>query len=170
MTDAKDNQTIDIEEAITIETHHANIVEVQQTYGDNLPYQRDRLVNEVRFYMAQSAEAMLQMGKRLIVLKENELHGEFLNIIELDLGINRRTAQRMMQTTIKILNIDSPKATSLTLLSPTKLFDLVTLDDEELGALVEGGTVAGLTLDEIDAMSTRELKAALKKAMKRKTA
>ena len=51
-------------------------LEIMQQFGDGLPYERDRIVHETRFYMAQSAEAMLEAGKRLIILKENEPHGE----------------------------------------------------------------------------------------------
>lgn len=38
------------------------------------------------------------------------------------------------------------------------------LDDEELDVLADGGTVAGATLDDIDRMTSRELKAALREA------
>ncbi|HAK0561736.1 TPA: DUF3102 domain-containing protein, partial [Salmonella enterica] len=41
---------------------------------------------------------------------------------------------------------------------------LMVLDDEELDALADGGTVAGATLDDIDRMTSRELKAALREA------
>ena len=39
-------------------------LEIMQQFGDGLPYERDRIVHETRFYMAQSAEAMLEAGKR----------------------------------------------------------------------------------------------------------
>ncbi len=32
-------------------------------FGDGLPYERERIVHEARFYMAQSAEAMLEAGR-----------------------------------------------------------------------------------------------------------
>jgi hypothetical protein len=38
------------------------------------------------------------------------------------------------------------------------------LDDEELDALAEGGTVAGLKQDDIDRMTSRELRAALRES------
>lgn len=44
-------------------------LEIMQQFGDGLPYERDRIVHETRFYMAQSAEAMLEAGKRLVILK-----------------------------------------------------------------------------------------------------
>ncbi|HGJ5883174.1 helix-turn-helix domain-containing protein, partial [Arsenophonus sp.] len=55
------------------------------------------------------------------------------------------------------------KTKSISVLGKTKLFELMTEDDEDLAALAEGGTIAGLTLDEVDRMSVRELKAALRK-------
>ena len=65
-------------------------LEIMQQFGDGLPYERDRIVHETRFYMAQSAEAMLEAGKRLVILKENEPHGDFINILENDLGLEPR--------------------------------------------------------------------------------
>ena len=141
-------------------------LEIMQQFGDGLPCERDRIVHETRFYMAQSAEAMLEAGKRLVILKENEPHGDFINILENDLGLEPRVARRMMQASVKFLgNGDqNSKRTALTVLGKTKLYELMVLDDEELDALADGGTVAGATLDDIDRMTSRELKAALREA------
>ncbi|HGJ5864727.1 MAG TPA: hypothetical protein ACHBX2_11440, partial [Arsenophonus nasoniae] len=54
------------------------------------------------------------------------------------------------------------KLPALATLGKTKLFELMTEDDEDLAELAEGGTIAGLTLDEVDRMSVRELKAKLR--------
>lgn len=173
MTDIQDNHTIDIEEAIAIEEgalmksikaeHHRNALEVQQTYGDNLPYQRDRVVNEAKFFMAQSAEAMLQFGKRLVQIKENEPHGEFINIVEHQFKISQASAKRFMSASIKFLNMPDLNRSTLSDLKPSKLFELMTLDDDILIELSEGETVAGLTLEKIDVSSVRELKEEIKK-------
>ncbi|KVN33319.1 hypothetical protein WJ63_04850 [Burkholderia pyrrocinia] len=138
---------------------------VAEQFGDGLPYERNRVVNEARFYMAQSAEAMLEAGKRLILLKENEPHGEFVQIVENALGIHERAAQRMMKAAVKYLSPAlQTKATALSVLGKTKLFELVAEDDEDLAALADGGTVAGMTLDDIDRMTSRELRTALREA------
>lgn len=55
----------------------ANSTIIIEQFGDGLPYERTRVVNEARFFASQSAEAMLQFGKRLILIKENEPYGEF---------------------------------------------------------------------------------------------
>ncbi|EAM8948290.1 DUF3102 domain-containing protein [Salmonella enterica] len=140
-------------------------IEIMQQFGDGLPYERDRIVHETRFYMAQSAEAMLEAGKRLVILKENEPHGDFIDIVESQLSLSKRTAQVMMQASLKYLSPKlEPKAQALALLGKTKLFELMTEDDEDLVELADGGTIAGMSLDDIDRMTSRELKAALREA------
>ena len=140
-------------------------LEIMQQFGDGLPYERDRIVHETRFYMAQSAEAMLEAGKRLVILKENEPHGDFIDIVESQLSLSKRTAQVMMQASLKYLSPKlEPKAQALALLGKTKLFELMTEDDEDLAELADGGTIAGMSLDDIDRMTSRELKAALREA------
>ncbi|HHP7701861.1 TPA: DUF3102 domain-containing protein [Escherichia coli] len=140
-------------------------LEIMQQFGDGLPYERDRIVHETRFYMAQSAEAMLEAGKRLVILKENEPHGDFIGIVESQLSLSKRTAQVMMQASLKYLSPKlEPKAQALALLGKTKLFELMTEDDEDLVELADGGTIAGMSLDDIDRMTSRELKAALREA------
>ncbi|MCO1336237.1 DUF3102 domain-containing protein [Microbulbifer sp. OS29] len=145
--------------------HQAHSREITELYLDGQPYDRLRLVNEARFCLAQSAEAMLEAGRRLIVIKEHEPRGELQQIIEQELGLNQRVAQRMMQAAAKFL---SPKlgkqSKALVQLGKTKLYELMLEDDEELAELADGGTVAGLNLDDIDRMSTRELRLALRDA------
>ncbi len=146
---------------------HEQNREIAERYGDGLPYDRSRVVSEARFFMAQSAEAMLELGKRLIQIKENEPHGEFVEIVEQRLGINPRTARNMMQAAIKFLApavAEKRLAPAVLALGKGKLLELITEPDEAIEALAEGGTVAGLDLDDIQAMSTRELRAALVEA------
>ncbi|HIH5418768.1 TPA: DUF3102 domain-containing protein [Citrobacter freundii] len=140
-------------------------LEIMQQFGDGLPYERDRIVHETRFYMAQSAEAMLEAGKRLIILKENEPHGEFVEIVREHLGIEPRIAQKMAQAALKFLSPElESKAKTFSLLGRSKLYELMLEDDEELAQLADGGTVAGLTLDDVDRMSVRELRQYLREA------
>lgn len=161
LPDAPLNTTLNASQN-TLAEHRTHIM---QQFGDGQRYERDRVVHEARFYMSQSAEAMLEAGKRLVILKENEPHGDFTDIVEGQLNLSKRTAQIMMQASLKYL---SPKLESktqaLALLGKTKLFELMTEDDEELTALTEGGTIAGLTLDDIDRMTSRQLRSALREA------
>ncbi|EHL2772133.1 DUF3102 domain-containing protein [Salmonella enterica subsp. enterica serovar Hvittingfoss] len=157
---APDNLSVELNE---ISQHRVAIME---QFGEGLPYDRSRIVHETRFYMAQSAEAMLEAGKRLVILKENEPHGEFINILESELNIESRVARRMMQASLKFLGLEgeSPKRSTLSVLGKGKLYELMVLDDEDLDSLADGGTVAGTTLDDIDRMSVRELRKALRES------
>jgi hypothetical protein len=156
-----------IAHSITETTNQAaeHSLQIMDSYGEGLPYDRSRVVHEARFYMAQSAEAMLEAGKRLVILKEHEPHGDFENIVREQLALPERTAQRMMQSAIKYLSPKlQSKAPALALLGKTKMFELMTEDDDALAQLADGGTVAGMLLDDIDRMSSRELRKALREA------
>lgn len=140
-------------------------LQVMAQFGDGQPYEQSRIIRETQFYMSQSAEAMLEAGKRLVILKEHEPHGDFMSIIETQLGMAERTARRMMQAAIKYSSplLDS-KRQALAVLGKSRMFELMAEDDESLAALAEGGSVAGMNLDDIERMSARELRKALREA------
>lgn len=106
-------------------------------------------------------QGLFALGTRLLLLKEQCAHGEFLKTLERH-GIEMRIAQRTMQATLKFAN--TATSPHLTRLSKSKLFELAVLDDEEIKVLTEGGSVRGLTLDEVDRMSVSELRRALREA------
>lgn len=140
-------------------------VAIMEQFGEGLPYERTRVIHEAKFYMSQSAEAMLEAGKRLVILKENEPHGDFTEIVTNHLGMAERTARLIMQAAMKYCSPQlETKRQALAVLGKTKLFELMTEDDEELAELAEGGTVAGMTLDDIDRMTSRELRKALRES------
>ncbi|EAS0531576.1 DUF3102 domain-containing protein [Salmonella enterica] len=154
-----DNLSVELNEI----TQHR--VAIMEQFGEGLPYERTRVIHEAKFYMSQSAEAMLEAGKRLVILKENEPHGDFTEIVTSQLGMAERTARLIMQAAMKYCSpqLDT-KRQALAVLGKTKLFELMTEDDEELAELTEGGTVAGMTLDDIDRMTSRELRKALRES------
>lgn len=144
---------------------------IDQQYGggeyDIAAYYRERVLNECKFFLGQSAQAMLEAGKRLILMKEHEAHGDWLECLS-QLNVEPRLAQMMMKAAIKFGNLNTKS--DFAFRSKTKLFELMLLDDDELQALGDGGTVAGLTLDDIDKMTTRELRAALRETKENESA
>jgi len=131
---------------------------IDKTFGDNLPYDKSRLENECRFYLIQGTKAMLEMGKRLILIKEHEVHGDFTESLKA-IGVEPRTARRVMKATLKFKD----KTDTVSVLKIGKLYTLMTESDDDLQELEEGGTVGGMTLDDIDRMTNAELKKALRK-------
>nr|VFK16230.1 MAG: hypothetical protein BECKLFY1418C_GA0070996_10227 [Candidatus Kentron sp. LFY] len=118
------------------------------------------LEDEIRFYQKRTVEACIELGKRLLILKELTPHGEFGKRVEL-LGVSPQMARKFMGSTLKF-----SKRSSTSVLkaagSQTKLLELLVLDDDEVEALEKGESVRGVTLDEVDTMSASELRHALR--------
>ncbi len=124
------------------------------------------LEDEIRFYQQRSVESVLEMGRRLLLLKEVAGHGNFQPRLEA-LGIDRTVAKRIMASTLKFSKGASTHLLALPNLSQTKLFELLVLDDGEVEALSSGETVRGLKLEDVDCMSVSELRKTLREANER---
>ena len=84
----------------------SRLAQIDATYSDNLPYSRDRIEGEIRVLAAQTAAGMLEIGKRLTVLKEHEAHGEFMASVN-RLGINGAVVAPVVGV-VKIVQIVHP--------------------------------------------------------------
>ena len=86
--------------------------------------------DEIRFYQQRTVEACMELGKRLLILKEMTPHGEFNKRMEM-LNFTPRMAQKFMSAVLKF-----SKTNSNSLLqkagNQTKLLELVMLDDDEI--------------------------------------
>ncbi|PTQ91248.1 hypothetical protein [Agitococcus lubricus] len=122
------------------------------------------LEDEIRFYQRRSVEDVLELGKRLILLKEVTPHGEFSKRIEM-LGINIRLGQKFMQAAKKFCKSENfSHLKNLSGVSQGRFLELLVLDDEEIKELSEEGSVRNIALDKIDCMSPSELRKALREA------
>lgn len=120
------------------------------------------LEDGIRLYQGRAIEDYFEMGKRLLLLKEQTPHGEFLNRLE-SLNFSDRTARQIMSATLKFSN----RNTSAVLKSAgnhSKLLELMILDDDALNVIDSGGSIGDVNLDSIESMSVRELKKALRDA------
>lgn len=106
----------------------------------------------------------MELGKRLLILKEMTPHGEFNKRMEM-LNFTPRMAQKFMSAVLKF-----SKTNSSSLLqkagNQTKLLELLALDDDDIDVIEQGGSIGEVSLDTIETMSVRELKAALREAKK----
>lgn len=153
-----EEQTTEI--AISEHAQKLGVLATQLGYQGSLTV--GALEDEIRFYQQRSVEAVMELGKRLLILKEMTPHGEFSKRIEM-LGISKRTAQRFMSVVLKF-----SKTTSMSLLEKsgngTKLLELMVLDDDDIEIIDAGGSIGDVDLDSIETMSVRELKKALREA------
>jgi len=112
---------------------------------------------EISFYKEQTAQNIIEIGKRLIKAKEMLPHGEWGKWLEEKVEFSQRNANRFMQVATEFSN-----STSLTNLTQTKVFKLLSLPQEERDDFIAGThQVNGVDKAVVD-MTTRELEKAIK--------
>lgn len=122
----------------------------------------DALEDRIRIGQRRTIEAVMELGASLLLLREITPHGEFEERCAA-YGIEARMARRLMSATYKFSNrVSKPVLTAAG--SQTKLLELVVLDEDEIEALAKGDSVRGVSLDDVETMSVRELRAALREA------
>jgi len=109
----------------------------------------DALEGEIRFYQRRTVEAILETGKRLLVLKELAPHGDFIERVE-SLGFSRRTAHRFMQAAVKTSKCAKLAHLSKEVKSASAFLELVTHDDDEdLEALSQVDDIGRMSLSQV---------------------
>lgn len=153
-----ENETTEL--AISSHSQKIGMLAAQLGYEGSLAL--GALEDEIRFYQQRTVESCMEIGKRLLLVKEQTPHGEFNKRIEI-LNFTPRMAQKFMSAVLKF-----SKTNSSSLLqkagNQTKLLELVMLDDDEIELINEGGSIGDVNLDSIETMSVRELKQALRDA------
>lgn len=120
------------------------------------------LEDEIRFYQRRTVEAILETGKRLLVLRElSQIGTEFDKRVEL-LGFARSTAYRFMQAAVKTSKSANLAVLSTQVKSASAFLELVTHDDDVLENLAD--------MDDVEKMSASQLRAALRESRKEKEA
>ena len=117
-----------------------------------------QLTTEILILKQQTAQNIIEIGKRLIAVKESLPHGEWGKWLKEKVDFSHSSAKRFMQVAREFSN--SP---ALGVLPPTKVFALLDLPPEEREDFVQNNPV--------DEMTTRELQKAIKdreKALKEK--
>ncbi len=138
---------------------------VMEQWGNGETYSEDRWIEKGRFAVRQTMEGMFELGRALIVLKEHTEHGRFLEISEREFGIRRTEAGRLMAATQRFATPQMQKAApKLMDLGKSKLLELLVEEDVTLTGLADGEEVNGMTLDDVDRMTVRELRLALREA------
>jgi hypothetical protein len=134
-----------------------DIETAEQLYGDGMPYEKDRILNQIRFYAEQHVNSLWEMGQLCLRLKAHEGHGGYLDALE-KIGISHSAASYAMAAVLKF----GSNFHTYGNLSVSKLRILTILDEPNLQEIADGGSYAGMTLDEIDQMSVKELREKLR--------
>jgi hypothetical protein len=131
----------------------------RQLEGD-LPYDRALYINEVRYLMKHTAETIIEIGKRLLIIQEHEGYGNFGSLVEEELNMSRRTAYRFMNCATKAEKF--PRIDLRQIGTSSKVYALLEAPEEELKKFEQLGLFAGKDMDELETMSVKELRALVK--------
>ena len=151
-----------------VNTHTQTIVVLatQLSYDGDLSV--GALEDGIRLYQRRTIEDLFELGKRLLLLKEQTQHGEFISRVEL-LGFDKSLARKLMVATLKFSKVETSPLLK-TVKSQSKLLELIVLDDNDIEIIEDGGSIGDVNLDTIETMSVRELKKALREAKADNTA
>ena len=143
----------------------------EQTYGDGLPFDLERIRGRILDAGARILEDMIEIGKYLVWVKVELGHGKFNKFVEADLNMSKQRASEFMRIAQRAVHSPSTRAflkqTSGN--SKYKLLAFLDVSDEEMEESIESESFRGKPLDEIEAMSVRELRESLRQEIDRKT-
>lgn len=125
-----------------------------QELGYDGPLSVGGLEDGIRFYQRRTVESLLELGKRLLLLKEVSAHGEFQKRVEL-LGFGYRSAASFMNAARKTIKSETVALLATQVKSTKAFLELITHDDDVLEQLAE--------MDDIDRMSASELRERVRK-------
>lgn len=118
------------------------------------------LENSARDAIKRIGMGMFELGAYLLLLKEGCAHGEFIAALD-RLEINRKSAHKYMIVTDRFANVSTSR--HLEKLGFSKVAELLPLEDDQVGDLVEKGETGELALDDVATMSVKQLRAAVRK-------
>lgn len=157
---------VEVMDVVAAQNHHAaRSVMVMEQWGNGETYNEERWIERGRQAVRQTMEGMFELGRALIILKEHTEHGRFMEIVKSQFGIGHAETARLMSATQRFATPQMQKAApKLMDLGKSKLLELLVEEDVTLVGLAEGEEVNGMTLDDVDRMTVRELRLALRES------
>ncbi len=110
---------------------------------------------EVRYWQQRTVESCLELGKRLLILRELTPHGDFIPRLEL-LGFAKRTAYRFMNAASKTAKSANLAHLAKQVKQQSLFLELVTEDDDVIERMAQ--------IDDIERMSPSEARRMLREA------
>lgn len=157
LSETAEKRIADTQDALAVQetnaTNNAKAMALQVGYTGSLSI--GAIEDEIRFYQRRTVEAILETGKRLLVMKELTPHGEFAQRVEM-LGFAKTTAHRFMQAASKTAKSSNLELLSSQVKNASAFLELVTHDDDTLEVITN--------MDDIDRMSATQLREALRQA------
>lgn len=105
----------------------------------------EKTTAEILILKDQTAQNIIEIGKRLIEVKENLQHGEFSEWLKKRVDISHRTANNFMKVATTFSN-----SQSIANLGSTKLFLLAGLDEENREEVMQENNIEEMTTRELE--------------------
>lgn len=163
VVDATINNTALVEASDAAQQRGDAYYAIAQKFNYTLGFNLDRMRDEVSHYLAEATRAMLEAGMRLLLIRSQTVHGEWLDTLT-HLKLEERKAQKMCK--VAELYAANPAISPLIdRLRMSQMFEMLTLDAEDMATIGSGGSVDGLgDLDDIAMMTVADLRAAVREA------
>jgi hypothetical protein len=160
---ARAQDIVNAQDDLRVQDAHVRAIALQVGY--QLPADctdPDLIQRDISANMRRSVEACLEVGRGLSVLKAACGHGNFMARLDV-LCIDARVAQKFMTSALKFSNAATSPLLKV-IGNQSKLFEMLVLDDDQIEEFELTGQSGDITLDQIAAMSVKELRTALREA------
>lgn len=139
-------------------------LKIAEKYLAGQEYDLEKLTAEINMQVGFITTAYVEIGRKLLIIKEVEGHGKFTKWMESNFPLSARQAQRFMKVAARLEQ--DPKLGALAKGGLTKALVLLDLPEDDLEEYKEEGTLYGKTPEEWQLKSNKELAAELEKERK----
>lgn len=137
-----------------LEQHNMNVQQIEDQYGDGLPYDYNRLVAKGQGVAQLAYQSMQELGRICLRIKAHEPHGKYEQALEM-MSVSKGDAWFAVQAVVKIGEV--PEVSPVKLLGKRKLRSILQLDAPTIKTYLEGGDLESIPHDAVAAMSSRAL-------------
>lgn len=145
---------------MALEQRNLTVKQVEELYGDGLPYDYNRLVEVGRVAARNVYQSMLELGKACMRIATHETKGKYEEALE-RMGTSHSDGWFARQAVLKIGEVD--ESSPVNFLGKRKVRSVLQLDGPTIKTYLEGGDLGTIPHDDVERMSSRELEEEVRK-------
>ncbi|MGI5093425.1 hypothetical protein [Treponema socranskii] len=145
---------------VALEQHNLTVKQVEELYGDGLPYDYNRLIETGRVATRNIYQSMLDLGKACMRIAAHETRGKFEEALE-RMGASHADGWFARQAVLKIGDV--PESSPVNFLGKRKVRSVLQLDEPIIKTYLEGGDLGTIPHDDVEKMSSRQLEEEVRK-------
>ena len=145
---------------VALEQHNLTVKQVEELYGDGLPYDYNRLIETGRVATRNIYQSMLDLGKACMRIAAHETRGKFEEALE-RMGASHADGWFARQAVLKIGDVS--ESSPVNFLGKRKIRSVLQLDEPIIKTYLEGGDLGPIPHDDVEKMSSRQLEEEVRK-------